>query len=120
MTNTVRAEQLRRHSIPGYAIKKNSSRGAKHGPSERQRMHNTAKQMLKKTRQGMHGSHPTILCGETCRQLRHRHQIGTETIRRRAVGILSILQGLTICEFFSWLGPVSVDWTQTSRQPTGW
>ena len=25
-------------SIPGYVIKKNSSRGAKHGPSERRRM----------------------------------------------------------------------------------
>ena len=26
-------------SIPGYMIKKNSSRGAKHGPSERQKMY---------------------------------------------------------------------------------
>ena len=38
-------------SILGYVIKKNSSRGAKHGPSERQRMYNQAKQMLKKARQ---------------------------------------------------------------------
>ena len=37
--------------------------------------------------------------GETCRQLRHRHRIGIEPIGRRAVGILSILQGLTICDF---------------------
>ena len=48
-------------SIPGYFIKKNSSRGAKHGPSERQRIYYQAKQMLKKARQKKHGSHPTIL-----------------------------------------------------------
>ena len=48
-------------SIPGYVIKKNSSRGAKHGPSERQRMYYQAKQMLKKAGQKKHGSHPTIL-----------------------------------------------------------
>ena len=48
-------------SIPCYVIKKNSSRGAKHGPSERQRMYFQAKQMLKKARQGKHGRHPTIL-----------------------------------------------------------
>ena len=48
-------------SIPGYVIKKNGSRGAKHGPSERQRMYYQAKQMLKKTRQKKHGSHPTTL-----------------------------------------------------------
>ena len=33
-------------SIPGCAIKKNGSRGAKHGPSERQKKH---------------GNHPTLL-----------------------------------------------------------
>ena len=55
--------------------------------------------------------------GETCRQLRHRHQIGTGPIGRRATGILSILQGLTICDF-SELGLVSVDWRETSSQPT--
>ena len=48
-------------SIPGYLIQKNSSRGAKHGPSERQRMCYWAKQMLKKARQQKHGRHPTIL-----------------------------------------------------------
>ena len=48
-------------SVPGYVIKKNSIRGAKHGPSERQRMHHHAKQMVKKTRQKKHGSNPTIL-----------------------------------------------------------
>ena len=37
-------------SIPGYVVKKNRSRGAKHGASERQ-MYYHAKQMLKKARQ---------------------------------------------------------------------
>ena len=57
--------------------------------------------------------------GETCRQLRHRHQIGIEPIGRRAVGILSILQGLKICDLSSELGPVSVFWRKPPRQPTG-
>ena len=48
-------------SIPGYAIKKNSSRGAKHGPSERQRMYFKAQEMLQKARQEKHGSHSSIL-----------------------------------------------------------
>ena len=48
-------------SIPGYVIKKNSSRGAKHGPSERQKMYYQAKEMLEKAHQGKHGRHPTIL-----------------------------------------------------------
>ena len=47
--------------IPGNVIKKNSSRGAKHGPSDRQKMYYQEKQMLKKARQGKHGCHPTIL-----------------------------------------------------------
>ena len=42
-------------SIPVYVIEKNSSRRAKHGPSERQRMYYQAKQMLKKARQKKHG-----------------------------------------------------------------
>ena len=48
-------------SIAGYVIKKNSSRWAKHAPSERQRMYYQAKQVLKKARQKKHGSHPRIL-----------------------------------------------------------
>ena len=46
--------------IPGHVIKKNNSRGAKHGPSERKKNYQ-AKHMLKKARQGKHGRHPTIL-----------------------------------------------------------
>ena len=48
-------------SIPGFVIEKNSSRGPKHGVSERQVMFYKAKQMLKKARQGKHGDHPRIL-----------------------------------------------------------
>ena len=47
-------------SIPGFGIKKNSSRGPKHGVSERQVMFYKAKQMLEKARQSKHGNHPTI------------------------------------------------------------
>ena len=53
------------------------------------------------------------------RQLRHRHRIRIEPIGRRAIGILCILQGLTILWFFSELGPVSVAWRKTSSLPTG-
>ena len=48
-------------SIPGYVIKKNSSRGVQHGPSERRKMYDQATQMLKNARQEKHGRHPTIL-----------------------------------------------------------
>ena len=48
-------------SIPGFVTKKNSSRGPKHGASERQVMFFKAKEMLKKASQEKHGSHPTIL-----------------------------------------------------------
>ena len=48
-------------AIPGFVIQKNSSRGPKHGVSERQVMFYKAKQMLQKARQCKHGSHPTIL-----------------------------------------------------------
>ena len=48
-------------SILGFVVKKNSSRGPKHGQSERQIMFFKAKEMLKKARQEKPGSHPTIL-----------------------------------------------------------
>ena len=58
--------------------------------------------------------------GPTCKQVRHRRQIGIEPIGKRAIGILSILQGRTTCDKNSQkLGPVSVAWRKTSRQPTG-
>ena len=48
-------------SIPGFVIEKNSSRGQKHGASERQIMFFKAKEMLKKGKQPKHSGHPTIL-----------------------------------------------------------
>ena len=48
--------------------------------------------------------------GPTYRQLRHRRQSGTKPIGRQAIGILSILQALTMGDFFSQLGQVSVAW----------
>ena len=56
--------------------------------------------------------------GPTCRQLRHRRERGTKPSGRRVIGILSILQVLTIGDFFSELGQVSVAWRKISSQPT--
>ena len=55
-----REDQLRFYFC-GFVIEKNSSRGPKHGVSERQVMFYRAKEMLKKARQTKHGNHPTIL-----------------------------------------------------------
>ena len=59
--------------------------------------------------------------GESCRQLVvSRQQIGIETSGRRAVGIPSILHGLTTREFFSQeLGPVSYDWRKNFQTTDG-
>ena len=46
------------NSIPGYIIRKNTSRGPKHGQSERQIMFNKAKDMRRKAKGK---NHPTIL-----------------------------------------------------------
>ena len=71
-------------SIPGFVIKKNSSRGVKHGPSERQKMYYQARQMLKKARQKKHGRHPTILsrwyADEEYRKSLAAHNIGEQQI----------------------------------------
>ena len=48
-------------SIPGHVIEKDSSRGTKQGPSQRQKMCYQAKQMVREARQGKHGRRPTIL-----------------------------------------------------------
>ena len=67
-------------SIPGFVIKKISSRGPEHGQSERQIMFFKAKEMIKKARQEKHGSHPTILSRwqdqEGDRRLLAEHNIG--------------------------------------------
>ena len=48
-------------SIPGYVIKTNDKRGARHGPSERQRMYYWAKETMHEARQEKHGEHSSIL-----------------------------------------------------------
>ena len=58
--------------------------------------------------------------GPTCKRLRHHRQIGTKPIGRRAIGILRILQALTIGEIISLaVRTASVAWRKTSSQPTG-
>ena len=46
-------------SIPGNVIKKNHKRGARHGPSDRQRIYNKAREMLHQAGQKKHGQHST-------------------------------------------------------------
>ena len=48
------------NSILGYIIKKNSSRGPKHGQSVREIMFFKAKDMLRKAKNKKNGNHPTI------------------------------------------------------------
>ena len=71
-------------SIPGFVIKKNSSRGPKHGASERQIMFFKAKEMFKKARQGKHGNHPTIFSRwyeqEGYRKSLAEHNIGEKEV----------------------------------------
>ena len=71
-------------SIPGCVTKKNSSRGPKHGVSERQVMLYRAKQMLKKARQAKHRNHPTILSRwheqEGYRKSLAEHNIGDKEV----------------------------------------
>ena len=47
-------------SIPGCVIKKENKRGARHGPSERQRIYNKAREMLRKAGHKKHGLHSPI------------------------------------------------------------
>ena len=44
-------------SIPGYVMKKNIKRRARHGPSERQRIYKKVRDMLDKAGQKKHGQH---------------------------------------------------------------
>ena len=71
-------------SIPGFVIKKNSSRGPNRGASERQVMFFNAKEMLKKARQSKRGGHPTILARwyaqEGYRRSLTEHNIGEREI----------------------------------------
>ena len=71
------------NSIPGYIIKKKSSRGPKHGQSERQIMFFKAKDMLRKEKK-KNGNHPTILskwkAPESNRTSLAKHNIGEKEI----------------------------------------
>ena len=71
-------------SILGFVIKKNSSRGPKHGVSERQEMWYKAKEMLYEARQEKHGSHPTSLARwyaqEQYRDSLAKHNIGERDV----------------------------------------
>ena len=48
-------------SIPGYVVKKNQSRGPRHGQSVRQMMYHKARDMLRKAKLPKNGSCETIL-----------------------------------------------------------
>ena len=56
--------------------------------------------------------------GKTCRQLRYRRQRGTKPIGRRVIGILSILQALTIGENSSLRGRTGFGCLEKNLQPT--
>ena len=76
-------------SIPGYVTKKNSSRRAKHGPSERQKMYYQAKQMLKKARQQKHRRHPTMVRQSNVQRLVVCHRVERKThnvVRQNRIG----------------------------------
>ena len=68
-------------STPGYAIKKNSSRGDMHGPSERQKMYYQAKQMLEKARRG----HPTILSRWHVRNIGFSQHMQKEDLNHQSI-----------------------------------
>ena len=59
----------------GFVSKKKSSRGPKHGASERQIMFFKAKEMLKKARRSKHGKYPTIPSQEKYRKSLAEHNI---------------------------------------------
>ena len=71
-------------SILGFVIKNNSSRGPKHGVSERQVMFHKAKQMLEKARQSKDGNHPTILW-RWYEQVGHRKPLADHNIGGKEV-----------------------------------
>ena len=71
-------------SIPGFIIKKNSTRGPKHGQSERQIMFFRSKEMLKKARQPKHGNHPTILARWHA-ETRYRDSLAEHTVGEKEV-----------------------------------
>ena len=84
-------------SIPGLVTKKNSSRGPKHGASERQVMFFKAKQMLRKARQKKHGNHPTILSRWYGQEDLGSHWRSTILAKRKSCfSVASLLKDTTI------------------------
>ena len=84
-------------SIPDSVILKNSSRGPKHGQSERQIMFFKTKEMLKKARQEKHGSHPTILSRWHDHEEYESHWRSTRLTKRKSYfSIVSLLLDTTI------------------------
>ena len=69
-------------SIPGHVIKKNQSRGPRHGQSMRQIMYHKARDMLRKAKLPKNGSRETIL-ERWCTELGRRKN---QTIRRTCPG----------------------------------
>ena len=61
-------------SIPENVIKKNSSRGVKHGPSERQKDFTRRDKFLKGPT-GKHGRHPTILSRRYAEEEKYRKSL---------------------------------------------
>ena len=84
-------------SIPGFVVKKNSSRGPKHGASEKQIMLCKAKQMLQKARQGKHGKLPTIL-SRWYADTDYRSSFRSTTLAKKksCFSIASLLKDMTI------------------------
>ena len=99
-------------SIPGFVIEKNSSRGPKHGVSERQVMFYKAKQILKKARQSKHGSHLTIL-SRWYEQEGYRKSLADHNIGEKEVMLVDhiALERHDFCSYTSW--------TTTERQTVG-
>ena len=84
-------------SIPGFVIEKNSSRGPKHGVSERQVMFYRAKEMLKKARQTKHRNHPTILSRRYEQEDTESHCRSTILAKRKSCfSIASLLKDTTL------------------------
>ena len=74
-------------SIPGFVTKKNSSRGPKHGASERQIMFFKAKEMLEKARQSKLGGHPTVIA-RWCAQKGYRDSLAEHNIGAKEIMLL--------------------------------
>ena len=96
-------------SIPGFVIKKNSTRGPKHDKAERQIMFFRALEMLKKAKQPKHGIHPTILARWYADQ-RYRDSLAEHNVGEKKKYALRPHRSSTTW-FFSY-----TSWTVVERQ----